>query len=58
MFKVTMRFDKATPGTYKFQEIDEKGEDSKVFIGSQYIQKAAFGGKQPERIEVTVNVVM
>lgn len=49
---VELEFDKATPGTHRFTEIDDGGV---VKIRNLYLSKAFFGDKTPAgRIRVTI----
>ncbi|HWP59497.1 MAG TPA: hypothetical protein VNL14_16515 [Candidatus Acidoferrales bacterium] len=49
-----MEFERDTKRTYRFKEVAPEGEE---VIGTLYVKKAAFGGKAPAKIEVSVNVV-
>lgn len=48
--EIEMTFEKSTKNTFRYMET-ATGE---VAIGTLYIQKDVFGGKQPGRIKVTV----
>ena len=52
--KVTLKHEKSTKNTEKYQEVVEYGETP--IIGSQYLQKSAFkdDGKFPDEIQVIV----
>jgi hypothetical protein len=51
-------FERATPGTYLFKEVDAEGkqkEQRDATLGALYIRKNAFnGGPMPQEITVTI----
>lgn len=47
-------FEKETKNTYRFDEMPD--EEDKISVGSLYVQKAAFDGKQPSMLTVTITV--
>lgn len=50
---ITLEFEKETPGTYRFKEINETEE---LIVPSLYIKKRAFEEEEerPEKITVTI----
>ena len=50
--KVEFKFDRATKNTFRFQEVAEP--DSEV-IGSLYVKKDVFEGKQPTSVTLEVS---
>lgn len=52
--KITMKYDRSTPGTHLYREVDDKGERTEEICPSVYFRKAAFPGKPPMTITLTV----
>jgi hypothetical protein len=48
--EVELTFEKATKNTYRFTESAEGG----TVIGTLYVQKHVFAGKQPSKIKVSI----
>ncbi len=48
---VKFKFERATKNTFRFMEVAP--EDSQV-VGTLYVQKSAFGGKQPAALDVAI----
>jgi hypothetical protein len=48
--EIEFEFERATKNTYRFQE---KAYGNPV-IGTLYLQKSAFGSKEPKKVKVTV----
>ena len=49
-----MRLAKETKGALMYQEVDEKGEDTILNVGTQYIRKSALGSSKPETLTLTI----
>lgn len=55
--KLTFEFERATKNTFRFFELNEAGEKAdtdEYMVGTLYVQKAMFDGRQPETIVVTI----
>ena len=56
----TVKFvmEKATPGTIRFQEVDDNGTPRKAndgaVVGTLYIRKTALGSEVPQKLTVTI----
>jgi len=50
---VAMDFERATKNTFRFKEQAPEGEEA---IGTLYVQKRVFNGKEPASIKVTIEV--
>lgn len=48
--EIEMTFERATKNTYRFTE----GATESIAIGTLYVQKQLFAGKQPAKIKVTI----
>ncbi|MEM2925526.1 MAG: hypothetical protein QXJ68_07560 [Methanocellales archaeon] len=48
--EVILTFERATKNTYRFAESPGEG----TVIGTLYVQKHVFAGKQPSKIKVTI----
>ena len=48
--EIEMTFERATKNTYRFNE----GAAENIAIGTLYVQKAVFEGKQPAKIKVSI----
>lgn len=48
--EVELEFERATKNTYRFAESTE----GSAVIGTLYVQKHVFAGKQPSKIKVTI----
>jgi len=51
---IEFEYEKETKNTFRFQEV--VAEEGEKIIGSLYIQKSFFGGKQPEKVTVILKV--
>ena len=50
---VKLEFERATKRTFRFKEQAPEGEE---VIGTLYVQKRVFDGKEPQNIQVTIEV--
>jgi hypothetical protein len=55
---VHFTFDRETPGTMRYQEVDEQGKPKKAsngaVVGTLYVRKSALGKDAPRRLLVTI----
>ena len=58
---IEFAFDRTTPGTARYQEIDAQGKPLRTrdgaVIGTLYIRKTALNGQVPQRIRATIQAV-
>ena len=56
--KVSYVIEKATPGTIRYMEVDERNKKRRVEDGAiaptLYLRKTALGSTPPQRLEVTI----
>lgn len=48
---IVMAFERATKRTFRFKEQAPEGEEA---IGTLYVQKRVFDGKEPKNIKITI----